>query len=417
MTKKSKIAALILGACMALSVVCFTACEGTPGKSAYEIWLEQGNTGTEQDFLDSLKGNDGTTPEITVGGNGNWFINGVDTHQKAQGADGTTPEITVGGNGNWFINGVDTHQKAQGADGTTPEITVGGNGNWFVNGVDTHQKAQGESGSPGTAGNKIYHGKGDPKSLDLAAEEGDMYVDTKGWHVYFYESGEWKDYGAISGEAKPEEKVIKEFKAQKLSSAEKFTADLAEVGNGEYYVVVDTGSEATVNTVVANFTTGKAQFFKADMYMPESKEYRCFFNYNGNPITGLDITTTSVEEITADIKIVEYKAPQVALDTPTEVSMNHISHGYAQIKVASELANQEVAIEIDLPTTITKAPTIYNSTLTSNKPTKIKDMNSLGTQDKYYAQITVPEDCIIYIGDGLSTLYCYNGILTITAVS
>ena len=29
---------------------------GTDGKSAYDIWLEQGNTGTEQDFLDSLKG-------------------------------------------------------------------------------------------------------------------------------------------------------------------------------------------------------------------------------------------------------------------------------------------------------------------------------------------------------------------------
>jgi len=27
---------------------------GAPGKSAYEIWLEQGNTGTEQDYLDSL---------------------------------------------------------------------------------------------------------------------------------------------------------------------------------------------------------------------------------------------------------------------------------------------------------------------------------------------------------------------------
>ena len=27
---------------------------GAPGKSAYEIWLDAGNTGTEQDFLDSL---------------------------------------------------------------------------------------------------------------------------------------------------------------------------------------------------------------------------------------------------------------------------------------------------------------------------------------------------------------------------
>jgi len=32
---------------------------GPEGKSAYQIWLELGNTGTEQDFIDSLKGEDG----------------------------------------------------------------------------------------------------------------------------------------------------------------------------------------------------------------------------------------------------------------------------------------------------------------------------------------------------------------------
>lgn len=32
---------------------------GADGKSAYEIWLELGNTGTEQDFIDSLQGADG----------------------------------------------------------------------------------------------------------------------------------------------------------------------------------------------------------------------------------------------------------------------------------------------------------------------------------------------------------------------
>lgn len=30
--------------------------DGADGKSAYDIWLEQGNVGTEQEFLDSLKG-------------------------------------------------------------------------------------------------------------------------------------------------------------------------------------------------------------------------------------------------------------------------------------------------------------------------------------------------------------------------
>lgn len=36
---------------------------GGGGKSAYEIWIEQGNTGTEEDFLASLKGDDYTLTE------------------------------------------------------------------------------------------------------------------------------------------------------------------------------------------------------------------------------------------------------------------------------------------------------------------------------------------------------------------
>ena len=37
--------------------------KGDDGKSAYEIWLEQGNEGSEQDFLDSLKGEKGADGE------------------------------------------------------------------------------------------------------------------------------------------------------------------------------------------------------------------------------------------------------------------------------------------------------------------------------------------------------------------
>lgn len=40
--------------------------QGPPGKSAYEIWLEQGNTGSEEDFLRSLQGS-GTAYEIGKG--------------------------------------------------------------------------------------------------------------------------------------------------------------------------------------------------------------------------------------------------------------------------------------------------------------------------------------------------------------
>ena len=39
--------------------ILLAALQGKDGKSAYEIWLEQGNTGTEADFLESLKGSGG----------------------------------------------------------------------------------------------------------------------------------------------------------------------------------------------------------------------------------------------------------------------------------------------------------------------------------------------------------------------
>lgn len=44
------------------------------GKSAYDIALENGFSGTEQEWLESLKGE---TP--TIGDNGHWIIAGVDT--------------------------------------------------------------------------------------------------------------------------------------------------------------------------------------------------------------------------------------------------------------------------------------------------------------------------------------------------
>ena len=45
---------------------------GTNGKSAYEIWLSLGNTGTEQDFIDSLRG-----PAGEDGLDGNFAVAGL----------------------------------------------------------------------------------------------------------------------------------------------------------------------------------------------------------------------------------------------------------------------------------------------------------------------------------------------------
>lgn len=58
------------------------------GDSAYEVAVKKGYTGTELEWLDSLKGATGNTP--TIGENGNWFIGTTDTGVCASGIKGDT---------------------------------------------------------------------------------------------------------------------------------------------------------------------------------------------------------------------------------------------------------------------------------------------------------------------------------------
>ena len=66
---------------------------GTAGKSAYEIAVDNGFVGTETEWLESLKGeqgdkgDNGTTPHIDESTK-HWFIGDTDTGILAQGTDG-----------------------------------------------------------------------------------------------------------------------------------------------------------------------------------------------------------------------------------------------------------------------------------------------------------------------------------------
>lgn len=57
------------------------AIEGKAGKSAYEVAVENGFSGNEQEWIESLVGKPGDTPYI--GENGNWFVGAVDTEIRA----------------------------------------------------------------------------------------------------------------------------------------------------------------------------------------------------------------------------------------------------------------------------------------------------------------------------------------------
>ena len=73
------------------------ALKGEQGLSAYQIAVNHGFSGTESDWLSSLKGDSGYTPYI--GNNGNWFVNSVDTGTSATG----TVKITSGSNSSEIV--------------------------------------------------------------------------------------------------------------------------------------------------------------------------------------------------------------------------------------------------------------------------------------------------------------------------
>lgn len=93
------------------------------GDDCYTIYFSDGQ---------SITLTNGQTPIISIGENGNWFINGTDTGKPSQGENGE--------------NGTDGEDGTNGVDGQTPTIEIGSNGNWYINGTDTGVKAEGTDG-------------------------------------------------------------------------------------------------------------------------------------------------------------------------------------------------------------------------------------------------------------------------------
>ncbi|MDR2090647.1 MAG: hypothetical protein LBP62_03230 [Clostridiales bacterium] len=109
---------------------------GQDGKSAYQIAVENGFSGSEAEWLASLRGEDG------IDG-----IDGEDGIDGAPGQDGKSAyQIAVengfsGTESEWLLSlqGADGIDGIDGQDGYTPY--VGDNGNWFINGTDTGYRA------------------------------------------------------------------------------------------------------------------------------------------------------------------------------------------------------------------------------------------------------------------------------------
>ena len=177
------VAVLGLAAAMALPLA---AC-GEAGKSAYDIAVEHGFVGTEEEWLESLRGPQGEKGE--QGEQGPQGEKGEQGEQGEAGTPGTTPSITINEDGYWVINGEVTDVKAEGEDGK--------------DGQDGASGPQGPSGTPGADGDRgslWFNGVGTPTSAvagDL--QKGDMYLDTGNGSIWFYNGTIWKDVYSMSG--------------------------------------------------------------------------------------------------------------------------------------------------------------------------------------------------------------------------
>lgn len=305
MGKKSKLAALALGTCMAVGLACFTACEGTAGKdgkSAYDIWLEQGNSGTEAEFLEWLKG--------------------------GKGDDGKSA--------------YDIWKEQDGNAGKTEAE--------FVEWLKGDKGDDGDEGPKGEAGTKWFTGEDDEPSADLGAE-GDFYLNTKTFDLWTKKDSGWTKLGCIKGadgtsESKPSADVVRDFGQMTLSANVSKSLDVADVEDGTYYLVFETASEAKSNTLIAEI--GYSEEYPEypqnyDMYMPISAKYQCVYIKNGDIST---LSLKSSEEITGTAKLMQYTIPTITAGVEIEVPCIHKDWIHLPINIDSSFIGHSVKIEV-----------------------------------------------------------------------
>lgn len=194
----------------------------------YGIALKNGFTGTEKEWIESLKGSNGKTPDIRINANGNWLINGIDTNVNAKGEKGETgsgfkvtkqyqsisdmvsdanpvndSEVVVvisEDTGTFYLrlssyidqNGVangylpignakeiSAIKGEKGDNGITPHI--GSNNNWFIGDTDTGILAKGTNGKDGQNGKDGANGENGADGVGISqatiTENGELVID------------------------------------------------------------------------------------------------------------------------------------------------------------------------------------------------------------------------------------------------
>jgi uncharacterized protein YneR len=147
------------------------------------VIVAEGPPGKEEDGRQAEVAGISTSPDLILGEDGYWYINGENTGIKAK------SEITVGEDGCWHVDGESTGIKAKPDDNYgPPEIYIGEDGYWYINGKRTIIKASPEDENM-------------PPEIHIG-EDGYWYINGEnsgikaGFEIYVGEDGYWHINGA-----------------------------------------------------------------------------------------------------------------------------------------------------------------------------------------------------------------------------
>ena len=341
---------------MALAL-CFVACAeavsiasiektGTEGRvDTYTIYYSNGQTYTftvtngadganGTNGINGTNGTDGHTPTLSIGENGNWYIDGEDTGICAEGKNGengdngNTPTIEISTDGYWVINGEKTEYKATGANGTdgkTPTIEISTDGYWIINGEKTPHRAVGTNGTDGKAptveistdgywiinGKKTEHcavGKNGENGKDGVTPK--FKLDGATLLVSYDDGKNWEELGTLSGEEEAEKDVnivitkddIEEggyANGQKRDDAKRLRINrLIEVTKGTVITYKSNGMQIYINNLLSEDDTApiKSNWLKNDgEYTVERDGYLAIIFANADNKTEITLDNYTAE--------------------------------------------------------------------------------------------------------------------------
>lgn len=168
--------------------------KGDSGQSAYDIAVEKGYIGSEEEWLSSLNGADGSngiTPALRINSETNMWEVSYDNQAtwtslniEATGDDGLTP--TIGENGNWWIGEEDT--------GVTASIK-GDKGEKGDKGSTGDTGATGATGAAGTNGKDGVNGINGKDGISISKAT----INENGELVLTYSNGNTDNLGQVVG--------------------------------------------------------------------------------------------------------------------------------------------------------------------------------------------------------------------------